>query len=135
MKMFIAAGVALMLAGCATSRPSDADRLAMILAHAGEPVRQIRNFNAMGWDRVDDDHVLLSMRPRETWLLRLSGPCLDWGSGAPVLGFTSQGAHVIAKFDRILINGSPVSCRIEEIRPVDNKGMRAAENAARMPSG
>ena len=119
------------VAACAGTRLTDADRLAMIDAHAGPPIRQIRNYNAMGWERVDDQHVLLSMRPRETWLLRVSGPCLDWGSGSPVLGLTSQGPYVIAKLDRILVNGSPVACRIEDIRPVDTKALRAAETTGR----
>ena len=130
MKIMLAFAAMLSLAACASRGPTDADRLAMIHAHAGAPVKQIRNYNAMGWDRVDDDHVLLSMRPRETWLIRVSGPCLDWGSGAPIMGLTSQGSYVMAKLDRILVNGSPVSCRIEEIRPVDTQALRAAERAA-----
>jgi len=121
----------LALAACASHRVSDAQRLTTILAHAGEPVNQIRYFNAMGWERVDDEHVLLSMRPSETWLFRVSGPCLDWGSGSPVIGLSSQGPYVMAKLDRILVNGSPVSCRIEEIRPVDTRAMRAAAAASR----
>ena len=118
------------LTACATNRMSDTDRLALYEAHAGEPVKQIRNHNAMGWDRIDDQHVVLSMRPTESWLLRVSGPCLDWGSASPVLRLSSSGAYVMAKFDRILTDGSPVSCRIEEIRPVDVKAMRAARDAA-----
>ena len=117
------------LTACATNRMSDTDRLALYEAHAGEPVKQIRNHNAMGWDRIDDQHVVLSMRPTESWLLRVSGPCLDWGSASPVLRLSSSGAYVMAKFDRILTDGSPVSCRIEEIRPVDVKAMRAAQDA------
>ena len=120
---------ALALAACATNRPSDADRLAMYEAHSGAPVDKIRFYNAMGWDRIDDEHVLLSMRPNETWLLKVSGPCLDWGSASPVLRLSSTGAYVMAKFDRILTEGSPVSCRIEEIRPVDVKAVRAAQDA------
>lgn len=119
------------LGACATNRLSDTDRLALYDAHAGEPVKQIRFYNAMGWDRIDDEHVLLSMRPNETWLLKVSGPCLDWGSGSPVLRLSSTGPYVMAKFDRILTDGSPVSCRIEEIRPVDVKAVRAAETAMR----
>ncbi len=122
---------ALALAACATNRPSDADRLAMYEAHSGAPVNKIRFYNAMGWDRIDDEHVLLSMRPNETWLLKVSGPCLDWGSASPVLRLSSSGAYVMAKFDRILTEGSPVSCRIEEIRPVDVKAVRAAESELR----
>ncbi len=122
---------ALALAACATNRPSEADRLAVYEAHAGEPVKQIRNHDAMGWDRIDGEHILLSMRPKETWLLKLSGPCLDWGSGSPFLKLSSQTGWVMAKFDRVLVQGSPVSCRIEEIRPVDVKAVRAAESELR----
>ena len=117
------------LAACATGRMSDGDRLALYDAHAGAPVKQIHFYNAMGWDRIDDEHVLLSMRPSETWLLKVSGPCLDWGSASPVLRLSSTGPYVMAKFDRILTEGSPVSCRIEEIRPVDAKAVRAAQDA------
>lgn len=116
---------------CASNRPSEADRLAMYEAHAGAPVKQIRNVNAMGWERVDDQHVILSTRPTESWLLEVSGPCLDWGSGSPLLRLSSTGPYVMAKFDRILTEGSPVSCRIEEIRPIDVKAVRAAQDAAR----
>ena len=117
------------LGACATNRLSDTDRLALYDAHAGAPVKQIRFYNAMGWDRIDDEHVLLSMRPSETWMLKVSGPCLDWGSASPVLRLSSTGPYVMAKFDRILTEGSPVSCRIEEIRPVDVKALRAAQDA------
>ena len=117
------------LGACATNRLSDTDRLALYDAHAGAPVKQIRFYNAMGWDRIDDEHVLLNMRPKETWLLKVSGPCLDWGSASPTLRLSSSGAYVMAKFDRILTEGSPVSCRIEEIRPIDVKAVRAAQDA------
>ena len=117
------------LGACATNRLSDTDRLALYDAHAGAPVKQIHFYNAMGWDRIDDEHVLLSMRPSETWMLKVSGPCLDWGSASPVLRLSSTGPYVMAKFDRILTEGSPVSCRIEEIRPVDVKALRAAQDA------
>ena len=132
MKALIVAMVAVLaLAACATNRISDSERLAIYEAHSGAPVKQIRYYHAMGWDRIDDQHVLLNMRPSETWLLKVSGPCLDWGSASPVLRLTSSGPYVMAKFDRILTEGSPVSCRIEEIRPVDARAVRAAEEARR----
>lgn len=123
--------VALGLSACATSRINEADRLSIYQANAGAPVKQIRFYNAMGWDRIDDQHVLLNMRPKETWLLRVSGPCLDWGSASPILRLSSSGPYVMAKFDRILTEGSPVSCRIEEIRPVNVTAVREAETALR----
>ena len=123
--------VALGASACATNRPSDADRLALYQAHAGAPVTSIRYFNAMGWDRIDDQHVVLSMRPKESWLLKLSGPCLDWGTGSPVLGLKSQNSMLTAKFDKVIVEGSPMECRIEEIRPLDVKALRAAEQELR----
>ena len=119
------------LSACATPRISDADRLSIYQANAGAPVKQIRYYSAMGWNRIDDQHVLLNMRPKETWLLKVSGPCLDWGSASPILRLSSSGAYVMAKFDRILTEGSPVSCRIEEIRPVNAAAVREAESALR----
>ena len=121
----------LSLSACATHRLGDGDRLALYRAHAGEPVKQIRNYRAMGWDRIDGQHVLLEMRPRENWLLSLSGPCLDWGTGSPNLTLSSQTGWVVSKFDRVQIEGSQVTCRIEEIRPVDVAAMRAAEDQLR----
>lgn len=121
---------AVSLTACATNRMSDTDRLAMYRANAGEPVKQIRYYNAMGWERVDDQHVVLNMRPKESWLVKVSGPCLDWGSGSPSLRLSSTGAYVTPKLDRILTDGSPVSCRIEEIRPIDVAGLRAAQDSA-----
>jgi len=118
------------LTACATNRMSDTDRLTMYQANAGEPVKRIRYFNAMGWDRVDDQHVVLNMRPKESWLVKVSGPCLDWGSGSPTLRLSTTGPYVTPKLDRILTDGSPVSCRIEEIRPVNVAGLRAAQDAA-----
>ena len=131
MKTFIPLLAVLSLAACATHGPSEADRLSMIQAHSGAPVQKIRYFHAMGWDRVDDDHVLLAMRPSETWLMKVSGPCLDWGSGSPMMTVSSTAGFVQTKFDRINTAGSPVSCRIEEIRPVDVKALRAAEASQR----
>ena len=137
MKPIIPLLAALSLAACATTGPSDSERLALYMAHAGEPVRQVRYINPMGWERVDGAHVLLNMRPKENWLLTLPGNCLDWGSGSPFLKVDTQTGWLMTKFDSVKIAGSPVSCRIDEIRPVDMKAVRAAERQMRgqVPSG
>jgi hypothetical protein len=116
----------LSLGGC-TSGPTRADRLAAYQAHAGAPVRQIRYYNPVGWEEVDDEHILLTMRPRETYLMRLSGPCLDFDAGSPVLVVSSTAGYVASGFDRVSVGASRLSCRIEEIRPLDMQAMRAAE--------
>ena len=120
-----------MLAGCASTRIPEADRLALYQAHAGEPVKQIRYFNALGWDRVDDQHVVLQMRPKESWLLRLSGPCLTWSTGSPFLGISTFTGTTLSKYDKVIAPGSQLSCQIQEIRPIDVKALRAGEQALR----
>lgn len=137
MKSIFSLLAAVSLAACATTGPSDTERLALYMSHAGEPVNRIRYLSAMGWERVDGEHVLLNMRPRETWLLKLSGPCLDWGSGSPFLAVSSQTGLLISRLDSVKVSGSPVTCRIDEIRPVDVPAVRAAEKQLRdqAPSG
>ena len=129
-----------LVAGCASTRPSDADRLALYEAHAGAPVNQVRYLQPQSWDRIDDQHVVLEMRPNESWLLTLSGPCLDWGRGSPFLGVAPLNGMVLSRFDKVAVPGSQVTCTIREIRPLDVKALRAAERARRdggvaQPSG
>jgi len=117
------------LAACASmASMSDTQKLALYSSHAGAPVRDIRYTTPLGWDKIDDDHLLLTMRPTEVWLLRISGPCLDWGSGSPTILISPvTGNRLSAKFDRISTPQSPVSCRIEEIRPVDIAAVRDSQ--------
>lgn len=122
---------ALALSACATNRISDSDRLALYQAHAGAPVAQVRYLDPIGWDRIDDQHVVLDMRPRESWLLTLSGPCLNWGSGSPFLQVSSTNGMTLSRFDKVIVPGSQISCQIQEIRPLDAKAVRASERALR----
>ena len=133
MRMIIAAiAAALVLAGCATGRLSDTERLALYQQHAGAPVNQIRYLDPMGWDRIDDHHVVLQMRPNESWLLRLSGPCLQWSNGSPFIGLSSFSGMTLSRFDKVIAPGSQqLSCLIQEIRPLDVKALRASEKALR----
>ena len=121
--------VALLLAGCMSGGPTHAQKLAAYQAHAGAPIRQIRYSNPIGWEEVDDEHILLTMRPRESYLMRLSGPCMDFNAGSPVLLVSSTAGYVASGFDRVSVStgASNLTCRIEEIRRVDVQGVRAAE--------
>lgn len=123
--------VVLGLSACASYRISDTQRLALYEAHAGAPVERINYKTPIGWDRVDDQHVAIDLRPGERWLLTLSGPCLRMGSGASALQLSPLGGMVLSRFDRVEVSGSQVSCRIEEIRPVDLPALRAGEKALR----
>jgi hypothetical protein len=116
-----------LLGGCMTTHGmDDAERLAAYQAHAGEPVRKVRYYHPIDWNEVDGSHLVITMRPSEQYLMRLSGACLDWRSGPPVISLTSTAGYVTAGFDRLSVSGSQLVCRIEEIRPVDVRAMRAA---------
>jgi hypothetical protein len=119
------------LGGCATTnRMSDAERLALYSAHAGAPVRDIRYTDPISWEKIDDHHMLLTMRPSEAWLLRIGGPCLAWGGSSPTIIIDNSLNQLSAGFDNISVPGLSAKCRIEEIRPVDVAAVRAARNQA-----
>lgn len=123
----------LAITACATTRESDADKLARYTAFAGPPVASIRYGSAgsQGFDVVDDRHVVLDVRPREAYLLRIDGPCLAYERGSPTLGISSQLGRISAGFDRVTAASQPgMSCIIREIRPIDLKALRAAERPA-----
>ena len=129
----------LAMTACATTRESDADKLARYEAFAGPPVASIHYSSAgsRGFDVIDDQHVVLDLRPSEAYILRLNGPCLGYERGSPTLGISSQFGRISAGFDRVTVASQPgMSCIIDEIRPVDLRAMRAAEKAsAAQPSG
>ena len=119
------------LGGCAsTPRMSDAQRLALYSAHAGAPVRDIRYTDPISWEKIDDHHMLLTMRPSEAWLLRIGGPCLSWGGSSPTIIIDNSLNQLSAGFDNISVPGLSAKCRIEEIRPVDVAAVRAARSRA-----
>ena len=123
-----AVSAALALAAC-SSGMTRAERLSLYEANAGAPVPRISFFSPQSWEEIDDNHSAVTMRPSEQYLMRLSGPCLDYDNGAAgMLISTQTGAWVQAKFDRVSF-GSNFSCRIEEIRPLDVDALRAGRRA------
>lgn len=131
---FALLATAALIAGCVSGGQTREERLAGLQAHAGAPLKHVRYYNPIGWEEVDDEHILLTMRPREVYLMRLSGPCLDFDGGSPVLVVSSTAGFVASGFDRVSVGPSNLSCRIEEIRPVDMAGLRAAQ-AEVQPAG
>jgi hypothetical protein len=129
LRAFAALSATLALAAC-SSGMTRADRLSLYQANAGEPVAKINYFSPQGWEEVDDDHIVVTMRPKESYLMRLSGPCLDYDNGSAAMIITTQtGSWVQAKFDRIAFGNSNMNCRIEEIRPLDIEAVRAQRKA------
>jgi hypothetical protein len=129
-KWLIALGLAAALAGCASDGLSRQDERALYLQHAGPPVERMQLFGQLsGWNPLDDRTVVVQTRPSEWYLLQTTGPCqdLDW---APAIAITSLGNQVQARFDRINVLGGGsnvmrVPCRIESIRRLDTKAIRA----------
>lgn len=133
----LSAAVVLILSACAsTPKEASADKLARYQAFAGEPVRSIpyNTMGSRGFDIIDDEHMVVQVRPTEGYLFSLSGPCLR-DTGTPVLNISSQVGRVSAGFDRVSSLSQPgMTCIVKEIRPLDLKGLREAERAANSPS-
>ena len=125
----------LVLAGC-SSMPSmrDSERLALYKAHAGAPVSSFRYFGRLdSWESLGDDALAVWTRPRQAWLLELSGTCNDL-EFSPVIALTNQFGEVHAGYDKVLVHShSPINmpCWIHTIRPLDVNSIREAERAAR----
>jgi len=125
-----------LLAGCATAgKLSSSERLALYRAHAGAPVRDFQYFGSLnGWTELGDSALAVWTRPGEAWLLDLGGPCLDL-SYSPAISVTNMMGRVSARFDRVIVHGTGpgmhVPCRIESIRPLDVKALRASEKELR----
>jgi len=127
--------LALVLAGC-SSMPSmrDSERFALYKAHAGAPVSSFRYFGRLdSWESLGDAALAVWTRPRQAWLLELSGTCNDL-EFSPVIALTNQFGEVHAGYDKVLVRShSPINmpCWIRTIRPLDVNAIREAERAAR----
>ena len=132
--LLIAVAVMLSMAGCATNRLGDAERLAIYRAHAGAPVSSFHYFTGLnGWTPLGDSAVAVWARPNDVYLLELHGPCPDLDF-AQAISVTSQMGTVSARFDKVMVldrDAMSMPCRIREIRPVDIKAIRHAEQDRR----
>ncbi|WP_407352023.1 DUF6491 family protein [Luteimonas sp. R10] len=124
----------LALGGCASTGASDAEKLELYRANAGEPVPHFQFFGRInGWTPLGDSAVAVWTKPREAYLLELSGPCPDLPS-SPAISLTSNMSRVYARFDKVMaLNRSSIQipCHIREIRPLDVNAVREAERRVR----
>lgn len=137
MSRVLTLALVLLLGACATEAPAvrDADRIARLRAAAGDPVRSIRvTGTVMSWTTAGDSVLAVWTRPREAWLMELSGRCMQL-RGALSISFTNQNGRVTAGFDRVLVRtmrpdsaASTGGCRIREIRPLDVATLRGGES-------
>lgn len=120
-----------MLSGCvSTSKISDEDRLAIYRANAGEPVRSFRYFGTLdSWTPLGDEAMAVWTRPSEAYLLEFGSSCPDLDF-ATAVSVTNQGGLVYARFDKVQVLGQGsirIPCIIQEIRPLDTRGVKADE--------
>ena len=117
-------------AAASTAAPATTQEraLARYQGYAGKPVD---SFTWLGrfdsWEPLGKDHLLVYTRPNEAYLLRVRGPCDLRFTTGPV-GITSANFTVYAGLDSIAVStgvGGPWQCPIDEIRPLDVRGMKA----------
>jgi hypothetical protein len=120
------------LAACAsTPKQSDADKLAMYQASAGEPIKDFNYSGSLnGWQPIGDSALAVWTKPKEAYLLDLGGPCRDL-EYAPAISITNMMGRV-STLDRVRVLGGSggvgrISCRILSIRPLDVSKLKAAE--------
>jgi hypothetical protein len=116
--------------GASTAAPATAQQraLARYEAYASRPVK---SFTWLGrfdsWEPLGKDRLLVYTRPNEAYLLKVSGPC-DVNFAIGPIGITSTNSTVYAGLDSIVVNSGPGGkwqCPIDEIRPIDVRGMKA----------
>jgi hypothetical protein len=125
------------LSGCATDgKQTDAEKLAFYRSYAGAPVKDFQYFGRLnGWAPLGDGALAVWTKPAEGYLLELTGPCQDLDY-APAISITQFGSRVSARFDEVVpVGGGTASikipCRIETIRPLDVKALRAGQKELR----
>jgi hypothetical protein len=133
--ILIAATCAALLAGCATTGLSDAQRLTLYRAHAGEAQHEFLHSRPfIGWTALGDEAVAVWTKPNEAYLLELETRCTGLSRAQTIL-ITDLLGQVSAGFDRVKVFDQPrgfsLTCRIQTIRPLDAKALRASEKSLR----
>ena len=134
-RIALALAAAALLAACGASNTRaerDAQRLEDLRSVAGEPVRDFRYTRLQAWNTYGEESVLVETSLREGWLLTVDAPCIDLPF-AQAIGLSSGPGNTVSTFDYVVIGHD--RCRINEIRPVDLRALRAlgierAESAA-----
>ncbi len=118
----------LLLAACSSVpyAQRQAQRLADYTAAAGAPVSNFRFFTLYSWEPLGDKAVAVYTRPNEAWLLDIGGGCPDLPFTS-VLGLTSNLNQVSVRFDHVVTGRTPFPCTITQIRPVNVKQLKAAQ--------
>jgi hypothetical protein len=125
--------LAALLAACASAPYAQriSERQAAYAAAAGAPVRQFRFFTLYSWEPLSDNQLAVYTRPNEAWLLDLAGGCQDL-TFVNSIGLTSNVNQVMVGFDKVLTGRRNFPCTISQIRPIDVKSLKAAQQQQRL---
>lgn len=86
----------------------------------GEHAGRLRHISISGWDRLDDQHLLLTVGVAKKYLMRLGRPCESLSDGA-TLQFSTTGSDVTEQDQiRVSVDGFDRGiCQIGEIRKLE----------------
>ncbi|MBL8242593.1 MAG: hypothetical protein JNL89_00285 [Rhodanobacteraceae bacterium] len=125
MRVVAMACLATVLGACASGaeyRAKQDARLATYERFAGAPVKQIRMYTGLDhWDALAPDRLVVFLGVNRAYLLSLRAPCsgLEFQQA---IGISSSNGVIHARFDKVTYEHQV--CYIEEIRPVDYKGLK-----------
>ncbi|KZC21144.1 MULTISPECIES: DUF6491 family protein [Rhodanobacter] len=105
------------------------ERQAAYAAAAGAPVRSFRFFSLYSWEPLGDTQLAVYTQPNKAWLLDLGG-CQELRF-VNSIGLTSNLNQVMVGFDKVLTGRHNVPCTITQIRPVEVKSLKLAQQQQR----
>jgi len=83
-----------------------------------KPVERIQNYNLMGWNSLDRNHLIIQSAPSRAYLVTFKRPCYNLRS-AETIGITNT-AGTVTLFDSVLVNERPTGyqerCWIENLQ-------------------
>lgn len=130
-RIVLSIAVAILLAACAGRQAHErmAARLDAYETVAGAPVDSFRYFSFWSWEALGEDKLAVYTRPNEAYLIDVFEPCEDLRF-ASAIAITSSINRVYARFDTIRplrggVSNIAIDCRIEQIRPVDVRELKA----------
>ncbi len=130
MRVGLSGLLVLALAACASVTPRErlADRLAEYEAVAGAPVDSFHFLSMHSWELLGPQEVAVWTRINDAWLIRVDRPCNGLEFTAAI-GVSSTASRVTRRFDYVEFENQ--RCRIDEIRPVDGKALKALRRERR----
>lgn len=129
-RILTAVVLALGLAACSMPGPREreAARLAQYLDFAGEQIESFHFWEIDSWERLGPRTLAVWTTIHDAYLIELKPHCsgLEF---ATTIGLSSINNRVTQRHDAVLFENS--RCRIESIREVDGRGLRAARREGR----